>query len=170
MNSEVKDLAPEKHDQELTPASEEKDVKEAAAVENEEKEAEDKVQLECRILVNILAVYLPRFCFNCFNWWSPDCFNWYLEVSASLTNFCLSLPIFPPQEMTLEEYEKILEEKRKALLALKVEERKVSVDKELASMQQLSIKKDNDEIFAKLVYLLSWNHLYSKISSIFSLS
>lgn len=53
--------------------------------------------------------------------------------------------------MTLEEYEKVLEEKRKALLALKTEERKVGVDKELASMQQLSSKKSNDEIFVKLV-------------------
>jgi plasminogen activator inhibitor 1 RNA-binding protein len=55
-----------------------------------------------------------------------------------------------PEEMTLEEYQKVLEEKRKALLALKPEERKVAVDKELASMQPLSSKKTNDEIFAKL--------------------
>ncbi|KAF5961148.1 hypothetical protein HYC85_002357 [Camellia sinensis] len=48
------------------------------------------------------------------------------------------------KEMTLEEYEKVLEEKRNALLALKTEERKVAVDKELASMQQLSSKKDNN--------------------------
>jgi hypothetical protein len=53
--------------------------------------------------------------------------------------------------MTLEEYEKVLEEKRKALLALKAEERKVEVDKELQSMQQLSVKKDADEVFIKLV-------------------
>nr|XP_043627906.1 RGG repeats nuclear RNA binding protein A-like isoform X1 [Erigeron canadensis] len=53
-------------------------------------------------------------------------------------------------EMTLEEYLKVLEEKRKALEALKTEERKVDVDKELASMQQLSNKKTNDEIFVKL--------------------
>jgi hypothetical protein len=55
------------------------------------------------------------------------------------------------QEMTLEEYEKVLEEKRKALLGLKPEERKVEVDKELQSMQQLSVKKGADEIFIKLV-------------------
>jgi hypothetical protein len=55
------------------------------------------------------------------------------------------------QEMTLEEYEKVLEEKRKALLALKAEERKVEIDKELQSMQQLSVKKDADEVFIKLV-------------------
>ncbi|KAM7476253.1 hypothetical protein LguiB_023496 [Lonicera macranthoides] len=55
-----------------------------------------------------------------------------------------------PEGMTLEEYQKVLEEKRKALLALKTEERKVGVDKELASMQQLSSKKSNDEIFVKL--------------------
>ncbi|KAG8374655.1 hypothetical protein BUALT_Bualt10G0018600 [Buddleja alternifolia] len=53
-------------------------------------------------------------------------------------------------EMTLEEYEKVLEEKRKALLALKSEERKVNVDKELESMQLLSNKKNADEIFVKL--------------------
>lgn len=53
--------------------------------------------------------------------------------------------------MTLEEYEKVLEEKRKALLALKAEERKVEIDKELKSMQQLSVKKDADEVFIKLV-------------------
>lgn len=52
--------------------------------------------------------------------------------------------------MTLEEYEKVLEEKRKALQALKTEERKVDV-KEFASMQQLSSKKDNDDVFVKLV-------------------
>ena len=55
------------------------------------------------------------------------------------------------QEMTLEEYEKVLEEKRKALHALKAEERKVEIDKELQSMQQLSVKKDADEVFIKLV-------------------
>ncbi|KAL6964941.1 hypothetical protein U1Q18_035996 [Sarracenia purpurea var. burkii] len=54
------------------------------------------------------------------------------------------------KEMTLEEYEKVLEEKRKALLALKTEERKVDVDKEFKSMQQLSNKKDNHDIFIKL--------------------
>ncbi|CAM8883246.1 unnamed protein product [Rhodiola kirilowii] len=53
------------------------------------------------------------------------------------------------KEMTLEEYEKVLEEKRKALVAMKTEERKVD-DKEFKSMQQISSKKNNDEIFAKL--------------------
>ncbi|GFY92737.1 hyaluronan [Actinidia rufa] len=51
--------------------------------------------------------------------------------------------------MTLEEYEKVLEEKRKALQANKTEERKVDA-KEFASMQQLSSKKDNNDIFIKL--------------------
>jgi plasminogen activator inhibitor 1 RNA-binding protein len=55
--------------------------------------------------------------------------------------------------MTLEEFEKIKEEKRKALLALKTEERKVEVDKDLQAMQLLSTKKGNDEIFIKLVIL-----------------
>ena len=53
--------------------------------------------------------------------------------------------------MTLEEYEKILEEKKKALQATKVEERKVDT-KVFESMQQLSSKKtNNEEIFIKLV-------------------
>ena len=60
---------------------------------------------------------------------------------------------FLMQEMTLEEYEKLLEEKRKALLTLKTEERKVD-PKEFASMQQLSCKKENNDIFIKLVLLL----------------
>nr|GMD29785.1 plasminogen activator inhibitor 1 RNA-binding protein-like [Ipomoea batatas]GMD34845.1 plasminogen activator inhibitor 1 RNA-binding protein-like [Ipomoea batatas]GMD38165.1 plasminogen activator inhibitor 1 RNA-binding protein-like [Ipomoea batatas] len=51
-------------------------------------------------------------------------------------------------EMTLEEYEKVLEEKRKALQVLKTEERKVDA-KEFASMQQIS-KKTSDDIFIKL--------------------
>ncbi|WVY93016.1 hypothetical protein V8G54_032104 [Vigna mungo] len=53
------------------------------------------------------------------------------------------------KEMTLEEYEKVLEERRKALQALKTEERKVDT-KVFESMQQLSNKKDNDDIFIKL--------------------
>lgn len=56
--------------------------------------------------------------------------------------------------MTLDEYQKILEEKRKALVAMKAEERKVDLDKELESMKQLSLKKGNDEFFIKLVSLL----------------
>ncbi|XWS77329.1 hypothetical protein CRYUN_Cryun01aG0251600 [Craigia yunnanensis] len=51
--------------------------------------------------------------------------------------------------MTLEEYEKVLEEKRKALQALKSEERKVDA-KEFEAMQKLSKKKSNDEVFVKL--------------------
>ncbi|KAG6677366.1 hypothetical protein I3842_14G022600 [Carya illinoinensis] len=53
------------------------------------------------------------------------------------------------KEMTLEEYEKLLEEKRKALQTLKTEERKVDA-KEFESMQQLSSKKDSTDIFIKL--------------------
>jgi hypothetical protein len=56
--------------------------------------------------------------------------------------------------MTLEEYQKLLEEKRKALQALKTEERKVDT-KEFETMQALSCKKDNFEIFAKLVRTFS---------------
>ena len=69
------------------------------------------------------------------------------------------------QEMTLEEYEKVLEEKRKALLALKTEERKVAVDKELASMQQLSSKKDNNDIFVKLVKSVDSTWIFLFINS-----
>ncbi|KAL2903002.1 RGG repeats nuclear RNA binding protein B [Bienertia sinuspersici] len=54
------------------------------------------------------------------------------------------------KQMTLEEYEKVLEEKRKALLALKAEERKVDLDKEFESMQLVSKKKNDDEVFIKL--------------------
>ncbi|KAG8086186.1 hypothetical protein GUJ93_ZPchr0010g10970 [Zizania palustris] len=54
------------------------------------------------------------------------------------------------KEMTLEEFEKLREEKRKALLALKAEERKVEIDKDLQSMQPLSNKKENDDVFIKL--------------------
>ncbi|KAG4186224.1 hypothetical protein ERO13_A08G029201v2 [Gossypium hirsutum] len=66
----------------------------------------------------------------------------------SLTN---ELEEKEPEEkvMTLEEYEELMEEKRKALQALKTEGRKVDA-KEFKSMQQLSNKKSNDEIFIKL--------------------
>ncbi|XP_020874279.1 RGG repeats nuclear RNA binding protein A isoform X3 [Arabidopsis lyrata subsp. lyrata] len=53
------------------------------------------------------------------------------------------------KEMTLDEYEKILEEKKKALQSLATSERKVDT-KVFESMQQLSNKKSNDEIFIKL--------------------
>ncbi|KAK1319304.1 hypothetical protein QJS10_CPB04g01419 [Acorus calamus] len=51
--------------------------------------------------------------------------------------------------MTLEEYEKLLLEKRKALDALKTEERRVALDKEF-EMMQLVEKKKEEEIFIKL--------------------
>ncbi|KAF8406917.1 hypothetical protein HHK36_006038 [Tetracentron sinense] len=54
------------------------------------------------------------------------------------------------KEMTLDEYQIVLEEKRKALLAMKTEERKVDLDKEFESMQQLSLKKGYDDVFIKL--------------------
>ncbi|TXG62505.1 hypothetical protein EZV62_009499 [Acer yangbiense] len=53
------------------------------------------------------------------------------------------------KEMTLEEYQKVLEEKKKSLQALKTEERKVDV-KEFESMQQISSKKANHDVFIKL--------------------
>jgi hypothetical protein len=51
--------------------------------------------------------------------------------------------------MTLEEYEKVLSEKRKALEALKSKERKVTLDKDFEAMQL--IERKNEEVFAKLV-------------------
>lgn len=57
------------------------------------------------------------------------------------------------QEMTLEEYEKVLEEKRKALNVKTDGGRKVDT-KEFESLKPLSCKKENDEIFAKLVSFL----------------
>ncbi|XP_047094489.1 RGG repeats nuclear RNA binding protein A-like [Lolium rigidum] len=54
------------------------------------------------------------------------------------------------KEMTPDEFEKVMEEKRKALLALKSEERKVEIDKYMQAMQLLSTKKGNDEVFIKL--------------------
>jgi len=55
--------------------------------------------------------------------------------------------------MTLEEYEKVLEEKRKALNVKTDGGRKVDT-KEFESLKPLSCKKENDEIFAKLVSFL----------------
>ena len=67
--------------------------------------------------------------------------------------------------MTLEEYEKVLEEKRKALQALKTEERKVDT-KEFESLQQLSNKKGNDDVFIKLVRTADpFVHLVNLIST-----
>ena len=54
------------------------------------------------------------------------------------------------QEMTLEEYEKVLSEKRKALEALKSKERKVTLDKDFEAMQLVE-RKNEEEVFAKLV-------------------
>jgi hypothetical protein len=51
----------------------------------------------------------------------------------------------------LEECEKVLEDERKALLALMAEERKVEIDKDFQSMQQLSMKNHSDEVFIKVV-------------------
>jgi len=51
--------------------------------------------------------------------------------------------------MTLDQYEKMLSEKRKALEAQKAEERKVTVDKELEGMQL--VKKKEDDSIVKLV-------------------
>ncbi|XP_078176609.1 uncharacterized protein LOC144571260 isoform X2 [Carex rostrata] len=54
------------------------------------------------------------------------------------------------KEMTLEEYEKIMEERRKALVSVKTEDRKVEMDKDFECMKQLSVKKENNEVFIQL--------------------
>ncbi|XP_040365748.1 uncharacterized protein LOC121050271 [Rosa chinensis] len=56
-----------------------------------------------------------------------------------------------PEDNVLEKYERVLGEKRKTLAALKIKEKKVDLDKELKSIQQLTSKKTNDEIVIKLV-------------------
>jgi hypothetical protein len=58
------------------------------------------------------------------------------------------------QELTLDEYEKILEEKRKALSACKAEERKVQADKAFESMQLVE-KRNDEDVFIKVVLILS---------------
>lgn len=63
--------------------------------------------------------------------------------------------------MTLEEYEKLLGEKRKGLLDLKSEERKVEVDAQFKSMQLLSNKKNDDDIFIRLVSIPLLESLFS---------
>lgn len=63
------------------------------------------------------------------------------------------------QEMTLEEYEKVLAEKRKALEDAKAAERKVEADKEFEKMQLVDNKKREEDIFIKLVSL-SLHHIY----------
>ncbi|KAH7352431.1 hypothetical protein KP509_19G044700 [Ceratopteris richardii] len=50
------------------------------------------------------------------------------------------------KEMTLEEYEKVLAEKRKGLVGMKAEERKVAIDKDFESMQLVDKKVDEDLI------------------------
>eukprot|EP00249_Psilotum_nudum_P024071 c29080_g3_i1 orf=380-1549(-) len=52
--------------------------------------------------------------------------------------------------MTLDEYEKLLIEKRKPLEALKSEERKVLADKEFESMQLVDKRHEDDGVFLKL--------------------
>lgn len=57
--------------------------------------------------------------------------------------------------MILDEYEKILEEKKKVLLLSKGEERKVKVDKVFEFMYFVDRKNDND-VFIKLVWLIDY--------------
>ena len=55
------------------------------------------------------------------------------------------------QEIALEEYEKVREEKRKALVALKSKERKVELNKDLTKMQLLSSKQSEKKYMLKLI-------------------
>ena len=79
----------------------------------------------------LLAKYLRHIFTVCVNRLSTD----FAEdgLLRSLKHLIVSSTCF--QQMTLEEYEKVLEEKRKALEAFKVKERKVDLDKEFESMQ-----------------------------------
>lgn len=58
--------------------------------------------------------------------------------------------------MTLKQYEKQLEEKRKGLESLKAEERRVALDKEFESMQMIE-KKNEETNFVKLVGHLTYS-------------
>lgn len=70
--------------------------------------------------------------------------------------------------MTLEEYEKLLEEKRKALQALKTDAAARKVDtSEFEKMKAISSKKENNEIFAKLV--ITFLPTFSLLSTFFRL-
>ncbi|KAG1367849.1 RGG repeats nuclear RNA binding protein C [Cocos nucifera] len=122
VNTDDKLVATEK--QEDAPSSEANKDKDARTNE-EEKEPEDKIGIHMGLKRCALQSSCP------YSVWQE------MKTSGN-------------QEMTLEEYEKIREEKRKALLALKIEERKVEIDRELQSMQQLSSKKGNDDVFIKL--------------------
>ncbi|KAH7445668.1 hypothetical protein KP509_01G019400 [Ceratopteris richardii] len=53
------------------------------------------------------------------------------------------------KEMTLEEYEVVLGERRKALVALKMQERKVVLDKEFESMHLIE-KKSEEDVLLKM--------------------
>lgn len=71
--------------------------------------------------------------------------------------------------MTLEEYEKIMEERRKALVSTKTEERKVEMDKDFECMKQLSVKKENNEVFIQLVSPYPILYLFCKHCKCFKL-
>lgn len=58
--------------------------------------------------------------------------------------------------MTLKQYEKQLEEKRKALDSLKTEERKVTVDEEFNSMLVIGKKNGEEANFIQLVSFQSF--------------
>lgn len=53
-------------------------------------------------------------------------------------------------EMILDKYEKILEQKRKALATSKVEESKVEADKAFETMQMVDKKSTEEDVFIKL--------------------
>ena len=91
------------------------------------------------------------------NWATPWGFLYVMQDASlfSLDNALCTIywwDICVQQEITLDEYEKVLEEKQNTLMAMKLEERKVDA-KEFESMQQLSVKKNSDDVFIKLVSL-----------------
>ncbi|GJX04544.1 hyaluronan/mRNA-binding protein [Tanacetum coccineum] len=70
------------------------------------------------------------------------------------------------KEMSLKEYDKVLQEKRKGLVSLKKGEQKVAFDNDLEKLQLLSSTKSEKEIFFKLVYILY--RAYTKIEDMIS--
>lgn len=118
------------------------DVKpEEVVEEKKEEEEEDNVSGALNWWLMMLQLHVI---------WSCKQVHWFCEwrILIIIVVWCGVV-----QEMTLEEYEKVLEEKRKALDAEKNEERKVEADKAFASMQLVDNKKREEDIFIKLVSL-----------------
>lgn len=66
--------------------------------------------------------------------------------------------------MTLDQYEKLLLEKRQALEFLKTEERKVAIDKELEGMKLIKKKQDlSDDEQVSLCIILNFNNTFTRV-------